>query len=101
MVKQIGSFKDGAEFIYNQVAGVNRVKLSDEEYEKIDLKYYDYLMNTDMNLIYPKVKKILGLNILHSDVDFSIFDKMPKTWGIYCNLGISVVSSERNASKSR
>lgn len=101
MVKQIKSFKDGAEFIYNQVTGVNRVKLSDEEYEKIDLKYYEYLMNTDMNLIYPKVKKILGLNILHDDVDFRIFDKMPKTWGIYCNLGISVVNSERNASKSR
>lgn len=80
------NFKTFTDWIYQEItAGKDQDILPDDQALIIDEEGEKLIEAKGVDMIMAKASKISSLNILHKDVNFKIFENLPKVWSLYQN----------------
>lgn len=86
------TFKELSQTIYD--LATSQKTMSAEQLEKLDSEAKEIFNHTDQSIILSSIKKISLLNILHKDVNFKVFEKLPNIWGVF-QLGGTLLYEQR------
>lgn len=94
----VESWKNLGSFIFDRISGFDKEPLSDEDWELIDREGSKILSEKGLGDIMPKVKKILGVNILDKNTDFKFLEKIPHVWKAIYTAMIDITAAENGQS---
>lgn len=78
--------KELTDFLFDVVVGKEAIPYnSDEEAKEFDERGYDIFCNEGNDIAIAKTSKLANLNILDKNVNFKVFEKLPKIWSVYQN----------------
>lgn len=78
------NFKNLSDFVYERIIDSKSYEtLSEEDGSKLEKATASILDAANPEIIRAKVLKIMNINILDKNVNFSIFDKLPSLWRTY------------------
>lgn len=78
-------FKSFTDWIYQEVTDKNAEAITDEEALELDSRGFALIQEKGIDMIMAKASKISSLNILDKNVNFKVFENLPKIWFAYQN----------------
>ena len=90
----VQNWRNLSDFIFARVSGADKSSLSESDYELLNKEGNHVIKNITIDELFAETKKIMNLNILEKDVDFSFFDKVPNLWSVYYKGAEGVLASE-------
>ena len=79
----VQNWENLSDFIFARVSGADKSPLSESDYELLNKEGNNVIKNIAIDELFVETKKIMNLNILDKDVDFSFFEKVPNLWSVY------------------
>ena len=79
----VQNWENLSDFIFTRVSGADKSPLSESDYELLNKEGNNVIKNIAIDELFAETKKIMNLNILDKDVDFSFFEKVPNLWSVY------------------
>lgn len=90
----VQNWRNLSDFIFARVSGADKSSLSESDYYLLNKEGNNIIKNIAIDELFAETKKIMNLNILEKDVDFSFFDKVPNLWSVYYKGAEGILASE-------